>query len=92
MTSVRTSRLVRSRTPRMYWIFSASSAAMVSALIMPRSATMQASRIPKRSRKRLTTGNSSVTSAVLPGIRREAIGRSASSSTIPSTTCFKCPR
>jgi len=92
MTSVRTSRLVRSRTPRMYWIFSASSAAMVSALIMPRSATMQASRIPKRSRKRLTTGNSGVTSAVLPGIRKEAIGRSASSSTMPSTTCFKCRR
>jgi hypothetical protein len=35
---------------------------------MPRSATMQASAIPKRSRSRLTTGNSSVTSAVLPGI------------------------
>jgi hypothetical protein len=32
-------------------------------------ASMQASRIPKRSRKRLTTGNNSVTSAVLPGIR-----------------------
>jgi hypothetical protein len=38
----------------MYSIFSASRAAMVSALIMPRSATMQASRIPKRSRRRLT--------------------------------------
>src|ERR1700722_20528088 len=58
MISARTSRLVRSRTPRMYSIFSASRAAMVSALIMPRSATMQASRIPKRSRRRLTTGNS----------------------------------
>ena len=69
MISARTSRLVRSRTPRMYWIFSASRAAMVSTLIMPRSATMHAWRIPKRSRSRLTTGNSSVTSAVLPGIR-----------------------
>ena len=44
---------------------------MVSALIMPRSATMQASWIPKRSRSRLTTGNNNVTSAVLPGIRKE---------------------
>ena len=52
---------------------------MVSALIMPRPATMQASWIPKRSRSRLTTGNNNVTSAVLPGIRKEAIGRSASS-------------
>ena len=42
---------------------------MVSALIMPRSATMHARAIPKRSRSRLTTGNNSVTSAVLPGIR-----------------------
>ena len=73
-------------------MFSASRAAMVSALIMPRSATMQAWAMPKRSRSRLTTGNNSVTSAVLPGSRKEAIGRSASSSTMPSTTCFKCPR
>lgn len=65
---------------------------MVSALIMPRSATMQASAIPKRSRSRLTTGKSKVTSAVLPGSRNEAIGRSVSSSTMPSTTCFRCPR
>jgi superfamily I DNA/RNA helicase len=33
-----------------------------------------------------------VAEAVLPGIRKEAIGRSASSRTMPSTTCFKCPR
>jgi len=76
----------------MYSIFSASSAAMVWALIMPRSATMQVLAMPKRSRRRRTTGNNIVTSAVLPGIRNEAIGRSASSSTMPSTTCLRCPR
>ena len=31
-------------------------------------------------------------SAVLPGARNEAIGRSRWSSTMPSTTCFKWPR
>src|SRR5512134_797273 len=69
----------------------ASSAAMVAALIMPRSATMQALRIPKRCSSRVTTGRRVVTSAVLPGIRNEAIGRSLPSRTLPSTTWFKVP-
>ena len=34
----------------------------------------------------------SVTPAVLPGIRKKANGPSASSRTMRSTTCFKCPR
>jgi len=39
----------------------------------------------------LDHGNSSVTSAVLAGTRKEAIGRSVQSSTMPSMTCFKMP-
>jgi hypothetical protein len=48
---------------------------------MPRSTTMQARAMPKRSRSRVTTGTSIVTSAVWPGTRNDAIDRSASSST-----------
>src|SRR5690349_12156356 len=65
---------------------------MVPALIMPRSATMQARSTPKRRRSRSTTGSKVVTSAVLPGHRKEAIGRSCSSSTMPSTTWLSCGR
>jgi hypothetical protein len=64
----------------------ASSPAMVAALIMPRSATTQARLMPNRVLRRSTTGSSVVTSAVLPGQRNEAIGRSWPSGTMPSTT------
>jgi hypothetical protein len=92
ITSVRTSLVERSRTPRMYSSPAFSSAAMVAALIMPRSATTQTWAMPKRSRRRWTTGISRVTSAVLPGHRKEANGRSSPSSTMPSTTCLRCGR
>ena len=49
--------------------------AKVSALIMPRSATMVTLRTPKRWRMRLTTGSSETTSAVLPGQSSQQIGR-----------------
>src|ERR1700693_3538717 len=66
-TSSRTSLSVRSRTPRMYRSRRASSSAMVSALIMPRSATMQMRPMEKRWRRRSTTGTRLPVSAVLPG-------------------------
>jgi len=49
---------------------------MVAALIMPRSATIQARPMPKRVHSRSTTGRSVVTSAVLPSQRKEATERS----------------
>ncbi|MER8849441.1 hypothetical protein NKH87_31825 [Mesorhizobium australicum] len=52
-----------------------SSAAMVSALIMPRSATTQAPVTPKRVHSRSTTGNRTVTSAVLQGTISVQSGR-----------------
>src|SRR5450759_1055414 len=66
-TSSRTSLSVRSRTPRMYRSPRASSSAMVSALIIPRSATMQTRPMEKRWRRRSTTGTKLPVSAVLPG-------------------------
>jgi hypothetical protein len=44
--------------------------------------------MPKRVRKRATTGVSRVTSAVLPGHRNEANGRSLPLSTIPRMICL----
>ena len=55
---------------------SASSAAMVAALIMPRSASTQGRPPPKRLRRRSTTGSSVVTSAVLPGQRKRWVDHS----------------
>src|SRR5262249_53328456 len=66
-TSSRTSLSLRSRTPRIYKSRRASSSAMVSALIMPRSATTHTRAMSKRRRSRSITGTSVVTSAVLPG-------------------------
>ena len=48
---------------------------MVSALIMPRSATTQTRPMAKRRRRRSITGMSVVTSAVLPGHISEHTGR-----------------
>src|SRR5215472_17307764 len=53
--------------PRTYSSSRSSSAAMLWALIMPRSATTQMRPTLKRARNRSTTGNRVVTSAVLPG-------------------------
>src|SRR3954468_2597786 len=53
---------------------------------MPRSATTHIRAMPKRLRSRATTGHSDRTSVALPGQVSEQIGRSASSSTTPTTT------
>ena len=93
ITSLRTSLVDRSRTPRMY---------SKSGLLQRRhgggadhaaigddaepgdaEALAQPLRPPACSR---------VTSAVLPGHRKEANGRSSPSSTMPSTTCLRCAR
>ena len=55
ITVRRTSVLLRSRTPRIYSSLRFSSAAMVWALMMPRSATTQRWPTPKRARNRSTT-------------------------------------
>src|ERR1700739_4548195 len=67
ITVLRTSALLRSRTPRRYSSLRSSSAAILWALIMPRSATTQMRPTLNRPRNRSTTGNRVVTSAVLPG-------------------------
>lgn len=64
-----------------------SSAAMASALIMPRSATTQARVTPKRVRSRCATGNRTVTSAVLPGTISVQIGRPSASMTSARIIC-----
>jgi hypothetical protein len=71
----RTSFEERSRSPRMYSSPRASRWAMVSALIMPRSATTQTLPMAKRWRRRSITGMSVVTSAVLAGHISEHTGR-----------------
>jgi hypothetical protein len=58
---------------------------MVLALTMPRSAMTQTRLSRKRSRNRVTTGISVVTSAVLLGHISLQIGRPASSMTTPTT-------
>src|ERR1035437_8654728 len=55
------------RTPRMYFHSRFSTSARVSALIIPRSATMQTDPIPNRLFNRSTMGTRLFTSAVLPG-------------------------
>src|SRR5512144_1624678 len=62
-----------------------SNAWIVSWLILPRSATMQTRRIPKRRCRRSTTGIRVVTSAVLPGHGSQQIGRPWPSRTAPTT-------
>src|SRR5271168_5319740 len=74
-TILRTIASERSRAPRIYSSLRSSSPAMVAAEIMPRSATTQTRPMEKRSRKRSTTGNSVVTSAVFPGHISVQIGR-----------------
>src|SRR5215207_10201132 len=66
-TTVRTRLSVRSRAPSTYSSPRSSRAAIVSAQIMPRSATTQTRPMPKRRRRRSMTGTSTLTSAVLPG-------------------------
>src|SRR4051794_37445142 len=74
-TTVRTSVSVRSRAPSTYSRPRSSSAAMVAAEIMPRSATTQTRPMPNRLRRRSITGTSTATSAVLPGHISEQTGR-----------------
>ncbi len=84
-TTVRASRLERSRTPRRYSSLRSSSASMVSALIMPRSATPHTRCTPKRVCRRSITGISVVTSAVLPGHISQHTGRPVWSMITPTT-------
>src|SRR6516164_7824290 len=69
-----------------------SSSASVAALIMLRSATTPMRAIKKRVLSRSITGNSVVTSVVLPGHSSEQIGRPRPSMTAASTTCFRSGR
>jgi len=85
-TISRTSLSLRSRAPRIDSRPRASSSAIVSALIIPRSATRHIRVMPKRSRRRVTTGNSAFTSVALPGQVSEQIGRPSPSRTTPTTT------
>jgi hypothetical protein len=65
---------------------------MVGALIIPRSATRQIRRTPKRVCSRAATGKSVFTSAVLPGHSSQHNGQPSSSSTNPTTICGKSGR
>ena len=85
-------RRERSRAPRMYSSLRSSSPAMVAAEIMPRSATTQTRPMEKRCRSRSITGNSVVTSAVLPGHISVQIGRPSPSTTRPRIICFRSGR
>jgi hypothetical protein len=77
----------RSRTPRIYSSRRASSSAIVSALIMPRSATTHTRVMSKRRRNRSITGITVVTSAVLPGHISEHTGRPSPSSSTARIIC-----
>src|SRR5450830_387674 len=87
-----TSASLRSRAPRMYSSLRSSSPAIVSAEIMPRSATTHTRPMLKRSRNRSITGNSVVTSAVLPGHISVQIGEPEPSTTRPRIICFRSGR
>jgi hypothetical protein len=76
----------------MYSSLRSSSAVIVAAEIMPRSATTHTRPIWKRSRRRSTTGNSTVASAVLPGSISVQIGRPAPSMTTARSICFRSAR
>jgi len=65
---------------------------MVSALIMPRSATTHTRAMSKRRRSRSTTGISVVTSAVLPGHISEHTGRPSPSIKTARIICRKSGR
>src|SRR5215210_576021 len=83
---------VRSRAPSTYSSPRSSRAAIVSAPIMPRSATTQTRPMAKRRRRRSMTGTSTLTSAVLPGHISEQTGRPAASITTPTIICSKSGR
>ena len=70
----------------------ASSSAIVSVLIMPRSATTHIRPMPKRSRSRVMTGNRAFTSVALPGQVSEQIGLPSASITTPTITCLSSAR
>ena len=91
-TTVRTRLSVRSRAPSTYSRPRSSSAAMVGAEIMPRSATTQTRPMAKRLRRRSMTGTSTLTSAVLPGHISEQTGRPAASITTPTIICIRSGR
>ena len=91
-TISRTRLSVRSRAPRMYSSPRCSRAAMVAALIMPRSATTQTRPMAKRCAQRSITGSSTVTSAVLPGHISVQIGRPSPSITTPTIICIRSGR
>src|ERR1017187_6514405 len=80
------------RTPRMYFHSRFSTSARVSALIIPRSATMQTEPIPNRFFNRSTMGTRLFTSAVLPGHSSVQSGLPLWSSTMPTTICFRSER
>ena len=63
--------------------------AIVSALIIPRSATIQKRLMPKRCLNLSTTGSKLFTSAVLPGHISQQIGRPLSSRIAPTSVCFR---
>ena len=65
---------------------------MVSALIMPRSATTQTRAMSKRRRSRSITGISVVTSAVLPGHISEHTGRPSPSIRTARIICRRSGR
>src|SRR5215468_7338975 len=72
--------------------FRAASSAMVSAAIIPRSATTQTRTMAKRRRKRSITGISVVTSAVLPGHISEHTGWPSPSINTARIICRKFGR
>ncbi len=80
------------RTPRMYFHSRFSTSARVSALIIPRSATIETDPIPNRLFNRSTMGTRLFTSAVLPGQSSLQSGLPCWSSTMPTTICFKSGR
>jgi hypothetical protein len=92
MTIFFTSTSLRSRAPNMYSSWRSSSPAIASAEIMPRSATTQTRPMLKRWRRRSITGNSVVTSAVLPGHISVQIGEPEPSTTRPRIICLRSGR
>jgi hypothetical protein len=62
---------------------------MVASEIMPRSATTQTRPMPKRPRRRSTTGSSTLTSAVLPGHISVQTGRPSASITRQRIICIR---
>ena len=78
--------------PRMYSRPRASRAARVVVLIMPRSATTHTRLMPKRWRRRSTTGIRAVTSVVLPGHISQHNGRPCWSITTATIICIRSGR